>query len=34
MPEGLKKALWFAAYWLAGVACVGAVAFAIRSVLL
>ena len=34
MPAGLRRVLWFAAIWVAGVLAVGTVAYAIRLVLL
>ena len=34
MPERLRRVLWFVAIWAMGVAVVGAVAYAIRLVLL
>jgi len=34
MREGVRKALWFVGLWLAGVATVAAVGFAIRLVLM
>jgi hypothetical protein len=34
MPEPLRRMLWFIALWLAGVATVTAVAYAIRAVIL
>lgn len=34
MRPGLTRLLWFAAFWLASVAALGLVAWAIRSVLL
>lgn len=34
MPAGLRKLLWFAVLWAAGVATVAAVAYAIRAALL
>lgn len=33
MPVHLSRLLWFAGLWVAGVACVGAVAFVIRIML-
>ncbi len=33
MPSPARKLLWFAAYWLAGVAVVGAIAWLIKLVL-
>jgi hypothetical protein len=33
MPESLRRLLWFAAYWLLGVATLAVIAFAIRAVL-
>jgi hypothetical protein len=34
MREGLRRALWFAAYWALGVAVLGVVAAAIRAMIL
>ena len=34
MPEGLRRILWFLAYWLLGITVLGVVAWAIRSVLM
>lgn len=31
MPEGLRRILWFVGLWLAGVATISVVAFAIRA---
>ncbi len=33
MPEGLRKLLWFAGLWVAGVATILVVAYAIRAVI-
>ncbi|MEM9472059.1 MAG: DUF2474 domain-containing protein [Pseudomonadota bacterium] len=33
MPSSVSKLMWFAAYWLAGVAVVGSLAWLIRLVL-
>jgi len=33
MPGGLRRLLWFAAYWALGVAALGIVAMAIRAVI-
>lgn len=33
MPEGLRRLLWFAAFWLAGVAALAVIAFALRAVI-
>ncbi len=33
MPTTLRKILWFVALWCAGVATVGAVAYAIRAMI-
>jgi hypothetical protein len=33
MPRSASKLMWFAAYWLAGVAVVGSIAYLIKLVL-
>lgn len=33
MPPGLRRLVWFVAYWLAGVAILGVIALAIRAMI-
>jgi hypothetical protein len=34
MPEILRRILWFVAFWALGVACVAALAYVIRAMIL